>query len=209
MELNHSDKDETTFRFKPSSNADAKEISAETEVFDGRPRSASRISYEAQVAVIQRQIGNLAEIPIKLGLSQRKICQLLLVDPSAWSRWSKDRSAPPHIWRALQWYFIINDKIPGLSPGYFLGKDTTHLIENAVKGLSRERQTQEAKISQLEGYLENKLRDELALIRKENQNLHQKIEFQEIKFNKLHKKFLLSCGILFFLAVFMFFKLKT
>ncbi|MCE3009941.1 MAG: hypothetical protein LW875_04960 [Proteobacteria bacterium] len=94
---------------------------------DGRFKSktADRLHYEAQVQVIRKQIGSLEEVRGKLGLSQRKICQLLLVDPSAWSRWTRSSvdSAPPHIFRALQWYLTLKEKIPGLTPQYFLGKD--------------------------------------------------------------------------------------
>ncbi len=90
-----------------------------------KSKTADRLHYEAQVQVIRKQLGSLEEVRGKLGLSQRKICQLLLVDPSAWSRWTKNsvESAPPHIFRALQWYMTLQEKIPGLTPQYFLGKD--------------------------------------------------------------------------------------
>lgn len=88
-------------------------------------KSTSRIHYEAQAKVIQKQLGSLEEIRSNLGLSQRKICQLLLVDPSAWTRWMKSGEAPPHIWRALQWYSALQEKIPGLTPNYFLGPFST------------------------------------------------------------------------------------
>ncbi len=81
-----------------------------------------RLQYEAQVQVIKNQIGTLEVVRGTLGLSQRKMCQLLLVDPSAWTRWTKAADgAPPHIWRALQWYMTLQQKIPGLTPEYFLG----------------------------------------------------------------------------------------
>lgn len=95
---------------------------------EGRINSSLRMQYEAHVQVIRNQIGGLDAIRGQLGLSQRKICQLLMVDPSAWTRWTKASpahsgldSAPPHIWRALQWYMILQQKIPGLTPEYFLG----------------------------------------------------------------------------------------
>jgi transcriptional regulator with XRE-family HTH domain len=95
---------------------------------EGRINSSLRMQYEAHVQVIRNQIGGLDTIRRELGLSQRKICQLLMVDPSAWTRWTKTtqlssgiESAPPHIWRALQWYMILQQKIPGLTPEYFLG----------------------------------------------------------------------------------------
>ena len=83
-------------------------------------KGSNRLIVEAQVKIIQKQIGNLETIRAQLGLSQRKMAQLLLVDPSAWSRWCKDQSAPPIVWRSLQWYMALYEKIPGLTPQYFL-----------------------------------------------------------------------------------------
>jgi len=85
-------------------------------------KTSQKMQYEAHVEVIRRQIGGLEEVRMKLGLSARKVCQLLLVDPSAWSRWKKE-GAPPHIWRALQWYLSLQQQIPGLTPAYFLHRD--------------------------------------------------------------------------------------
>jgi hypothetical protein len=104
----------------------------------GRPASAIRLNYEAQVKVIQDQIGDLEHIRATLGLSQRKMAQLLLVDPSSWSRWTqKGHDIPPHIYRALQWYMILQEKIPGLNASYFLQKDITHLKKEIETTLTR------------------------------------------------------------------------
>lgn len=104
-----------------------------------RVKTSNRMHYEAQVAVIQQQIGKLEDIREKLGLSQRKICQLLMVDPSAWTRWLKaEENAPPVIWRALQWYLIIQEKIPGLTPQFFVGKDPSVLHQQALSKLQTE-----------------------------------------------------------------------
>lgn len=104
---------------------------------DRRAKTSLRMHYEAQVAVIHKQLGGLEDIRLGLGLSARKICQLLLIDPSAWTRWTKNGDqAPPHIWRALQWYFIIQDKIPGLTPQYFIGKDAGVLHAEAMRRVS-------------------------------------------------------------------------
>lgn len=86
-----------------------------------RAKTELRLRYEAEVTQIQKQTGSLEKIRTDLGLSARKMCQLLLVDPSAWNRWSKPGGkAPPHIWRALQWYIISQEKLPGLTPNFFL-----------------------------------------------------------------------------------------
>lgn len=101
-------------------------------------KTSLRLQYEAQVEVIKKQIGDLEQVREKLGLSQRKICQLLMVDPSSWSRWvSKGDPAPPQIYRALQWYMALNEKIPGLTPQYFIGKDPEVLHQVALRTIDK------------------------------------------------------------------------
>jgi len=70
-----------------------------------RTKTSQRLKYEAETQVFKREMGSLEEVRIKLGFSKRKICQLLLVDPSAWTRWTTENGdAPPHIYRSLKWY---------------------------------------------------------------------------------------------------------
>lgn len=95
-------------------------------VLGSRSKTSHRIHYEAQVEVIKKQVGDLESIRSQLGLSQRKMAQLLMVDPSAWTRWTRNRDqVPPHIFRALQWYMTLQEKIPGLTPQYFIGRDSS------------------------------------------------------------------------------------
>ncbi len=102
-----------------------------------RAKTATRLKYEAQVNVIVNQIGDLEKIRADLGLSQRKIAQLLLIDPSSWSRWTKKGdSTPPHIYRALQWYMVLQEKVPGLNAAYFLQKDMSSLKKEIETGLA-------------------------------------------------------------------------
>lgn len=61
-----------------------------------------RDQYLLEIERIKHEIGDLEQIRTALGLSQRRMCQLLLVDPSAWTRWNKT-SPPPHIYKALKW----------------------------------------------------------------------------------------------------------
>lgn len=76
-------------------------------------KSPGRMRYEAEVSYLKRQNGDLEQIRQKLGLSRRKIAQLLLVDPSAWTRWtSSGGDAPPHVYQALDWYLAILEKDP-------------------------------------------------------------------------------------------------
>ncbi len=77
-----------------------------------RSRSANRFLYEAEVELIKRELGDLETIRKSLGFSQRKICQLLMVDPSAWTRWMRGDRVPPHIYRALSWYLMVIEKSP-------------------------------------------------------------------------------------------------
>lgn len=86
-----------------------------------RTKSSQRLLYEAEVEIFKKKVGDLEEIRIHLGLSQRKICQLLLVDPSAWTRWTKKgERPPPHIYRSLQWYLGLLDKYPEFKNPYWL-----------------------------------------------------------------------------------------
>ncbi len=103
-----------------------------------RIKTSIRMNYEAQVSVIKTQIGNLDTIRTNLGLSQRKMSQLLLIDPSTWSRWTqKGDRIPPHVYRALQWYMILQDKVPGLNASYFLQKDIGSLKKEIEKSLTQ------------------------------------------------------------------------
>jgi hypothetical protein len=105
-----------------------------------RAKTSLRMHYEAQVAVIQKQTGGLEQIRSMLGLSQRKMAQLLLVDPSSWTRWVKGGdSVPPHVWRSIQWYLALREKIPGLTSQYFLSSTPESFHQKALKELELER----------------------------------------------------------------------
>lgn len=134
-----------------------------------RSKTSLRMHYEAQVSVIQKQIGNLDKIRADLGLSQRKMAQLLLVDPSSWTRWTKQGDeAPPHIWRALQWYLALSEKIPGLTPQYFISTNPQVLHQKALKELDTERKE---RIETLEN-----LREELKNLASERTGLQGQLE---------------------------------
>jgi len=114
-----------------------------------REKTSLRMVYEAQVNVLRRQLGSLEKIRQDLGLSQRKMAQLLLVDPSAWTRWTRNGeidSAPPHIWRALQWYLTLQEKIPGLNQQYF----SLHTSPIKTEATQQKIQSQDQKIRNLE-----------------------------------------------------------
>lgn len=88
-----------------------------------RAKTSLRMTYEAKSQIIKKQLGGLEGVQETLGLSQRKMAQLLMVDPSTWNRWSKNEDfIPPHIWRSLEWYLALQNKIPGLSAHHFIGR---------------------------------------------------------------------------------------
>ncbi len=123
-------------------------------------KSKDRLYFEAQVEVNKKQIGNEETVRKKLNLSQRKMSQLLLVDPSAWSRWvaEEQESAPPHIYRALQWYMSLQEQIPGLNAAYFLQKDTD-VLKKEFKSLAL------AQTQDLEKSLSLKLEQEIVALK--------------------------------------------
>ncbi len=87
--------------------------------------------YQVEVEQIIKEIGDLESIRTNLGLSRRKICKLLLVDPSSWTRWTKSKSgrAPAYIYRSLQWCLAIMEKYPEAHP---LVRSLSYEKENKV-----------------------------------------------------------------------------
>jgi len=113
---------------------------------ENRIKSPSRMVYEAEVLFLKNQNGDLEVIRERLGLSRRKICQLLLVDPSAWTRWtSPGGEAPPHIYRALDWYLAGMEKDP----------EYRRLAKRFADWLSHEKD-HEGRLASLESLLQNK-----------------------------------------------------
>lgn len=74
-----------------------------------------RDEYNLEKQRIIAEFGGLRGMRDVLGLSQRRLCRLLMVDPSAWTRWNKT-DAPPHIYQALKWLIElkkINPEVTG------------------------------------------------------------------------------------------------
>ena len=110
-----------------------------------RAKTSLRLRYEAESQVIRKKLGDLESIRKQLGLSQRKMCQLLLVDPSAWTRWTRDGaggsdSAPPHVYRMLQWYLALEEKYPALDVNFWLNTvaQTRDMKDERADQLTRE-----------------------------------------------------------------------
>jgi hypothetical protein len=59
--------------------------------------------FQAQIRDITGRYGSLEVMRQRLKMSRRQICDYLMVDQSAWSRWVQETSkgAPPHVYRTL------------------------------------------------------------------------------------------------------------
>ncbi len=67
--------------------------------------------------LIKSQIGDIEEVRKGLGLSKRKMCQMLLIDPSTWTRWTTGKTVPPpYVYRMLQWGLAVMDRYPEVHP---------------------------------------------------------------------------------------------
>ncbi|MES2965829.1 MAG: hypothetical protein V4760_18250 [Bdellovibrionota bacterium] len=118
-----------------------------------RAKTSLRLRYEAESQVIRKKLGDLESIRNQLGLSQRKIAQLLLVDPSAWTRWTKaGEKAPPHVYRMLQWYLALQDKYPALDVNFWLNtvSQRPDIANGETKTLLKEISVLRARIAVLE-----------------------------------------------------------
>lgn len=82
-------------------------------IFDNKTKAklTLRDRYALEVQRIRHEFGDLESIRQQLGMSQRKLCLLLMVDPSAWTRWQKS-DAPPMIYRALEWLLQLYKNSP-------------------------------------------------------------------------------------------------
>lgn len=157
----------------------------------GRTKTSLRIQYEAQVRVIRSQIGDLEAVRIQLGLSQRKISQLLMVDPSSWTRWTKQGDeAPPSVWRALQWYMSLKEKIPGLTPQYFIGNSPQVLHEKTLRLLELEREKSQENFREITGRIDQTLES--------NKILEDQVQKLEKDLN-FYKKLSIVSGVLLLL----------
>lgn len=80
------------------------------------------------------------------------MCQLLLVDPSAWTRWhSAGGSPPPHVYRALEWFLVLEGKtdlLPKVADLYVKGS-----IPRSEANLAHEISQVRAQIRRLRMYL--------------------------------------------------------
>lgn len=120
------------------------------------PNTNLRDQYLKEKETIEKEYGTLEDMRQRLGLSRRKICQLLLVDPSAWTRWTKSKEgAPPHVYQSLKWYIKLNEQPSNSSEAYEQLKDAQQdqehipmVLEAKMLQISTVYERQLSKISQ-------------------------------------------------------------
>lgn len=114
-----------------------------------RAKSQQRIRYEAQLEVLRKKHGGLEAIRQRLGFSQKQMCELLLVDASAWSRWIKhDENAPAHIYQALDWYIEARD-LRSVKPSVQVQRDMRAVFKTDLARLDFLEKTASAPITTL------------------------------------------------------------
>jgi hypothetical protein len=142
-----------------------------------RTKTSLRMRYEAEARVWLEGRGGLEGIRGLLGLSQRKMCQLLLVDPSAWTRWMKNpHMVPPHVVRSLQWYWELQQKNPAWAEWreLFLKKQADPAPRHWQKDI--EKRISEIQFQPSTSHLD--WANELGQLKDENLRLNQQIERQ-------------------------------
>jgi transcriptional regulator with XRE-family HTH domain len=146
---------------KPPPEVDLQTPNADSHSEPHRVSSSQRMKYEAEVNVIQNRFGNLEEMRRKLGLSQRKMAQLLMVDPSAWTRWTRDDGqAPPHIYRSLSWFLLLQEKNPETNPYQWLTSVSRPALPEKELSALKDRLSMELRVS-LETQLRGKFTQRL------------------------------------------------
>ena len=101
---------------------DFKEIGSDLNFQDKRTRNEKktlsvRDRNEMTASLIKKQIGSIEQVRTLMGLNKRKMCELLLIDPSTWTRWTTGKTEPPTwVYRTLQWGLAVMDKHPEFHP---------------------------------------------------------------------------------------------
>lgn len=121
-----------------------------------KSKTSQRIKYEAEAKVLSHRFGGLEGARAKLGLSQRKMAQLLFVDPSAWTRWAQSEAnhsgelaAPPHVYRSLAWFLSLQEKFPALDSAFWL-RDVARVAVNTASQSGSASELQELRHEVLE-----------------------------------------------------------
>lgn len=78
-------------------------------------KSNMRERYELEVAEIKLRYGTLEDMRAKLGLTKRRMAEFLLVDPSAWTRWTSEENtenAPLHVYKTMSFLMAQFEENP-------------------------------------------------------------------------------------------------
>jgi len=137
-----------------------------------KSKTPLRLRFEAEARVIQSRLGDLDKVRERLGLSQRKLAELLFVDPSAITRWQKDpETIPPWVWRSLSWYMELEGKEPNWAQWreWFLKKGMRDVQSAPSHSVKRPASEDELLI----------LRQEIDQARGENQKLKEQMDAKE------------------------------
>ena len=108
-------------------------------------------------------MGSLEDIRKTLHLSRRKMCQMMLVDPTSWTRRTRDESkVPQHILKALQWNMLLVEKYPSLHPQHKIGmqndlprQESDGLSARQLEQMNQQKRVLEQKVQDLEGHLQS------------------------------------------------------
>ncbi len=159
-------------------NAPLKDLSFASKTQVSRAKTSLRLRYEAEARVALDRLGGLEAVRSQLGLSQRQISQLLLVDPSAWTRWTRRGDpVPPHVVRALEWYLALEKK----EPAWAEWREQFLKRESALKSLEEWRRQVERRVekggqSQISTQAVDDLKAEVAHLREMNHQLKQTLD---------------------------------
>ncbi|MCB0351353.1 MAG: hypothetical protein KDD38_09235 [Bdellovibrionales bacterium] len=124
-------------------------------------KTPRKIKFEAEIENIISLHGDLEAMRTRLGYSRRQICEELMVDPSAWTRWTqKEGSAPPHVYKTLS---LLLPKLE--SQGLDIFKQRESLPEIIEEKTHLKEQSQNFELSHIEA-----LRSQMSKIETDLQN---------------------------------------
>ena len=94
---------------------------------------SAREKNELTAKLIKKQIGDLEQIRLHMGLNKKRMCELLLLDPSTWTRWTTGKTEPPPwLYRTLQWGLAVMEKHPEFHPLMIRQDGNTKVRENLI-----------------------------------------------------------------------------
>lgn|GEM_PF-4073543 len=101
---------------------------------------SAREKNELTAKLIKKQIGDLEQIRLHMGLNKKRMCELLLLDPSTWTRWTTGKTEPPPwLYRTLQWGLAVMEKHPEFHP-LMIRQDGDSKARESLMGLEKNNQ---------------------------------------------------------------------